>query len=282
MKHTTPSSKRLYAEFSNESRSPPQALEEDNKEFDSSAAADCILTTGVNITSIPTDLLENMLSYLTVNELQSSIVCTCKFFNRSVRDEMSGLWKTYCEMTGKISYCDTFYEIDKNDERFYYKLYYSIPCIPIDFDTFSKVNEYIEIRQRDNILDLEDDTMANDIIVTVMPGLYYEDIKVQGIRVKYEAFNNKENLCSVSIIWHYKKLSEKICPGENQPAIWVKSGGGVVSRANFRGFNIMHSSAGRDIWVGNCAVYCHGMYLSLTYLTLSDLKGDLTFSCAYL
>ena len=224
-------------------------MDDDNEDVISSAAAasEGVIHVDTDIVSLPVDLLGHILSFLTANEVEHGVALTCSYFCDSVRHGMCCLWKTYCEITGKMKYRERMKPLI--NENFYRNLYYFIPCIPIDFQSFAEVNEYIGVRQQE-----KDDTTTT--FVTVMPGKYEEDIIVEGIQVRYQAVQYVENECTVSIAYNGTKSRWSQAP--NQPAIKVVSEEGYMTRASFEGFDINHSSPGNDIWGGNCGVFCYG------------------------
>ena len=162
------------------------------------------------------------------------------------------LWREYCYITGKL---------DNNNENnnkllptslalsstssyssSYKELYYSNPCIPLDFNTIKEAMKYCS-------------TITEHSFITLLPGTYYEQIlidnqpsssKNKNITIK-AAFSN----IGATIAFHDNfKTKDSLGTrfiSRNQPCIRVTGKNTIVTMNDIQ---ILHSSTGSDIWGG--------------------------------
>jgi len=215
---------------------------------------------------IPHDVLLTMLSYLTVEEVERKVMVLSWALYNLVWHYASMLWKEFCERTGKLEclkepsvhvlFSTKGASIEKIDYR---SLYYRIPCLPVDVNNFQEAIDLL--RDRENQLKTVEGSEYNlgkvqniQHVVSVLPGLYSEQVKVEGVKIIFKAIKSSQSA---------DKLPRSVIKGklnsENEPSIQAYAqGDGAEALAHFIGFEVLHKAAGTNIWEGNCAAYCEG------------------------
>lgn len=229
--------------------------------------------------SLPSEVLVSQLSYLSIQDIETSVQYTCKVFNRLCNTQH--LWREFCQQTGKLNENDSPDSISNishnNDQIDYRQLYMSTPCVPIDFPNIMAALDYYPI--------VREKLPSSTFTVTLMPGVYHEQIQLDA--KYYEILSNKghSGLLHFNIraafhdkgaaIIHYDQNDT------NQPCVSIinqsdtLSGNGESSdeRSMFsvtiQDIQCLHYTIGNDIWNGNCALQVDGCNLNVNISSCS-------------
>ena len=219
-----------------------------------------------NLQSMPHDVLLTMLSYLTVEEVERKVMVLSWALYNLVCHYALMLWKEFCERTGKLeclkepSIRDSILTRGGSIEKINYRsLYYRIPCIPVDANNFQQAIDLLRDRENQLKTVKKSEYKLGKVkniqhIVSVLPGLYSEQVNVEGIKIIFKAIKSSQSA---------GKLSRSVIKGklnsENEPSIQAYAqSDGAEALAHFIGFEVLHKADGTNIWEGNCAAYCEG------------------------
>jgi len=229
--------------------------------------------TPIDMMLLPFDVLILVLTYLKPQEVEGSIVESCKFLRDACRSER--LWHSFCLRTGKILAGDklptTLGRDGQTPLRSFRELYYCIPCVPTDFPTVGSALKRCPCQMSQNL-------------ITLMPGTYSQrfDLDTNNFR------NNQVGAKTVVIRAAFPHLGAGLihCDNyQNQSCVNIytshESGSEIsvdpltqmtICLVNLQ---ILHSTSGVDIWGGNCALRVDGQNttLSLDRCTLQSDSG---------
>ena len=166
----------------------------------------------------------------------------------------SEIWEEFCHQTGKIGRGSRVAAIlserscSSSHNSYFFDLYHSIPCVPVDFPTIHQSIEHC----------------IPGGMVTVLPGVYEERVVI----TKSVQIRAADPTKGAAIVWHGDRA--KLSASKDESVVQIEESCAYVSIQNI---TILHSTNGTDIWNGNCAIFCRGD-LTHTYIDRCSIQSD--------
>jgi len=210
--------------------------------------ADVIAAT---LTTLPSELLQGILIFCGAGDIEDSVKRCCKILGAACRRET--LWKCLCQLLGKRCDRDTsaFPASGRNNSvnpPSYRRCYLSSPCVPVDCASISEAIKRVERLRRHDV------AMNHEVLL--LPGVYEEDIVI-----KTEEFDRSQ--LTIRAAFADKGATVRLASpsSANTPCVRVAPSAEdtkVDTIVCLEGIRFEHSSAGCDIWTGNCGVMVSG------------------------
>ena len=150
------------------------------------------------------------------------------------------------------------------------KLYYEMPCVPVDFPSITMALQFCSIK-------------IKDFVITLMPGAHRQrfDINVGNFASSLRSITIRAAFPSSGAALMHYDLDGNSDMAWNQSCIDIVGNSRNASQGSNRmnitleNLQLLHYTAGNDIWGGNCAVRADGQeaILSLHQCTFQSDSG---------